>query len=51
MNMNTLKIAALPLAVSTLLAACGGGGDAGPQAVTLEFAAYAGSTPVKCGTV
>jgi len=39
-------------ATTLLLAACGGGSDAdtGPQSIALEFAAYAGSTPVKCGT-
>lgn len=42
---------ALALASATWLAACGGGGDSGPQAVALEFAAYSGSTPVKCGTL
>lgn len=40
----------LCLVAAAAVAACGGGGDDGPQAVNLEFAAYAGSTPVKCGT-
>ncbi len=51
MNTYKFKLSALAASLGGLLAACGGGGDAGPQAVTLEFAAYAGSTPVKCGTV
>lgn len=43
-------------AAATLLAACGGGGDGGtpgpvgPQAVAIEFAAYAGTAPVACDT-
>ncbi len=32
------------------LVACGGGGDDGPQAVEIQFAATAGTTPVACGT-
>ena len=51
MHTNIFKFSALAIAASSLLIACGGGGDAGPKAVTLEFAAYAGSTPVQCGTV
>lgn len=50
MNAPILKIAALSAATAALVAACGGGGDDGPQAVTLDFAAYAGSAPVACGT-
>lgn len=38
------------LAVSSLLAACGGSGDASPQAIEIQFAAVAGATPVGCGT-
>ena len=34
-----------------LLAACGGGGDSGPQAITLDFAAKAGTQVAKCGTM
>ncbi len=42
----------LTLASLGMLTACGGGGgDDGPQSVTLQFAAYAGSTPVQCGSV
>lgn len=46
------RFTVLSLAAAAVLAACGGGGgdDDGPQTVTLNFAAYAGSTPVKCGT-
>lgn len=45
------KLSTLSLAAAALLAACGGGGgDDGPQSVALDFASYAGSTPVKCGT-
>lgn len=45
-----------PVAIlAASLAACGGGGDdstdTGPQAVTLEFGAYAGGTAVQCGTL
>lgn len=47
---KTLRLAAIAAACATLLAACGGGGDDGPKTVALEFAAVAGSTPVKCGT-
>jgi uncharacterized repeat protein (TIGR04052 family) len=51
MNTNILKLSALGLAAGSLVAACGGGGgDDAPQAVALEFAAYSGGTPVKCGT-
>jgi uncharacterized repeat protein (TIGR04052 family) len=35
----------------TLLAACGGSDDPGPQPVAIEFAAIAGSAPVRCGTL
>lgn len=38
------------LATAALLAACGGGADSGPQAVEIQFAAVAGTTPVACGT-
>lgn len=46
----------LLLASATALSACGGGGsdtpvDTGPRSLSIEFAAVAGSTPVKCGTV
>jgi uncharacterized repeat protein (TIGR04052 family) len=51
MNKTSFRLTALSLAAAAVLAACGGGGDDdGPQTVTLNFAAYAGSTPVKCGT-
>jgi uncharacterized repeat protein (TIGR04052 family) len=51
MNTNILKLSAIGLAAGSLVAACGGGGgDDAPQAVALEFAAYSGGTPVKCGT-
>jgi uncharacterized repeat protein (TIGR04052 family) len=50
MNTNLLKLSALALASASLVAACGGGGDDAPQAVALEFAAYSGGAPVKCGT-
>ena len=50
MQTHCFKFSALATAVSSLLIACGGGGDAGPRAVTLEFAAYAGNAPVQCGT-
>lgn len=45
-----LRRAAGLLAPALLLAACGGGGDEGPQAVEIRFATVAGSTPVDCGT-
>lgn len=50
--MQTRSLAHLTIAAiaAATIAACGGGGDSGPQAVTLEFAAYSGSTPVRCGT-
>ena len=50
--MNTTPSTRLTLlcaACAALLAACGGG-DEDPKAVSLEFAAVAGSTPVRCGT-
>ena len=37
------------LAAATL-AACGGGGDDGPQAVEIQFAAMAGNTAIGCGS-
>lgn len=52
-SFTRLSLVAMTAAVVT---ACGsdggsdGGNAAGPKAVTLEFAAYAGATPVKCGT-
>lgn len=53
-NTKTIGLSTTALATLALVTACGGGGDAtdtGPQAITLDFAAYAGSTPVKCGTL
>lgn len=48
----TLRITLVPAAVTALLVACGGGGgDDGPKSITLEFAAYAGTTPVRCGAL
>lgn len=44
------RLAAGPIAGAVLLAACGGG-DSGPQSVSIEFAAVAGSAAVKCGSV
>lgn len=47
---------AIALALPLALAACGGGGDAsepapaGPQGITVDFAAKAGTQDVKCGT-
>lgn len=56
MNFRTsASIAALSTLTAAALTACGGGDSdaapSGPQSITLEFAAYAGSAPVKCGTV
>lgn len=53
---NTFSIATLALVAIATLSACGGGSDSPaedttPRAITLDFAAYAGSTSVKCGTV
>jgi uncharacterized repeat protein (TIGR04052 family) len=46
---------ALAASLSFALAACGGSDDApvnpGPQAVSIEFASYAGSAAVRCGTI
>lgn len=52
MNPSLFKLSTLAFAAATMLIGCGGGGggDDGPQSVALEFASYAGSTPVKCGT-
>jgi|UPI000687529F uncharacterized repeat protein (TIGR04052 family) len=56
---SLLGAASAALALSALLSACGGGGDGGSGngwsvdasgAVKLQFAAYAGSTPIQCGT-
>ena len=49
---------ALALAVPLVLTACGGGGSSdtatpaptGPQSITIDFAAKAGTQDVKCGT-
>ena len=46
----TKTFALATIAAATLGACGGGGGDDGPQAVTLDFAAYAGGTAVSCGT-
>jgi uncharacterized repeat protein (TIGR04052 family) len=51
MNPTHLKTLSLATVAAACLAACGGGSDdESPQAVTLEFAAYSGSTAVACGT-
>jgi len=51
MQIHSLTHLTLAAMAAAALTACGGGGDDdGPKAVTLEFAAYAGATPVKCGT-
>jgi uncharacterized repeat protein (TIGR04052 family) len=56
---SLLGAASAALALSVLLSACGGGGDSGSSngwsvdssgAFKLQFAAYAGSTPIQCGT-
>jgi uncharacterized repeat protein (TIGR04052 family) len=51
-NIPKSLLSAITLAA---LSGCGGGGssaeDNSPRAITLDFAAYAGSTPVRCGTV
>jgi uncharacterized repeat protein (TIGR04052 family) len=39
-----------PLAVASLLSACGGGDDPGPRDIALEFGAVSGTTAVKCAT-
>lgn len=54
----SLRNLALSAAVALTLAACGGGGSsepaveapAGPQSITIDFAAMAGSQSVQCGT-
>ena len=48
---HTTRLALTLAATAAALVACGGGGDGGPQAVTLEFAAVSGATAVKCGTL
>ena len=48
--MNSRKpLALLALAAAAALGACGGDDD-GPKDISIEFAAYSGATPVKCGT-
>lgn len=51
---NTLTLLAAALAAASFLAACGGGGGdaapSGPQAVAIEFATVAGTSPVSCAT-
>jgi uncharacterized repeat protein (TIGR04052 family) len=47
---NLTRLSLLPAAAAALMSACGGSDD-GPRTVALDFAAYAGSTPVKCGTL
>lgn len=50
-HINTPKLLALTIASAAALAACGGGSeDTTPRQLSLDFAAYAGTTPVKCGT-
>lgn len=50
MNKNTLFSCSVIAAAAATLVACGGGGDEGPLAVDIQFAAVAGTTPVGCGT-
>jgi uncharacterized repeat protein (TIGR04052 family) len=54
MSTNLIRLSTLALAAGSLLTACGGSdsnsASDGPQDVALEFAAFAGATPVKCGT-
>ena len=38
------------VALAAALVACGGGGDASPQAVEIQFAAVAGDTAIGCGS-
>ncbi|MCU0926283.1 MAG: metallo-mystery pair system four-Cys motif protein [Hydrogenophaga sp.] len=54
---NTYTLFATSLLAAGLLSACGGGGGdpapapAGPQAVAIDFATVAGTTPVSCATL
>lgn len=54
MNCTLIKMSTLALVTAAALAACGGGGGDDdndiPQSVALDFAAYAGSTPVNCSS-
>jgi uncharacterized repeat protein (TIGR04052 family) len=49
MKHTTIFSASLVAAAAATLVACGGG-DSGPVAVDIQFAAMAGSTPIACGT-
>ena len=50
-HISTPKLLALTLASVAALVACGGGSeDTSPRQISLDFASYAGTTPVKCGT-
>jgi uncharacterized repeat protein (TIGR04052 family) len=46
----TFTLAACSLISTAALVACGGGSSSGPQSVTIDFAAVAGTTPVTCAS-
>jgi uncharacterized repeat protein (TIGR04052 family) len=50
MNRTLTHALSVALVATTVLSACGGGGDAGPRDVTLEFGAFSGTTAIKCAT-
>ena len=50
MNKLHMTLGALSVCAIAALSACGGGGSSGPKAVTIDFAAVAGSTAINCAS-